>query len=47
MQSITIRISFKPEIVRDALSVERFRTLVVSMLRKVLPDGLVEVESDT
>ena len=46
MQSITIRINFKAEVVRDALSVERFRALVVSMLRKVLPEGLVEVESD-
>lgn len=46
MQSIKITISFKPEIVRDAMSVEKFRTLVVNMLRKVLPSGLVEVSSD-
>ena len=46
MQSITVRISFKPEIVRNSESIERFRALVVGMLRKVLPTGLVEVESD-
>jgi len=46
MQSITVRISFKPEIVRNSESIEKFRALVVTMLRKVLPTGLVEIESD-
>jgi hypothetical protein len=47
MQSITVRINFNPKCGWDHACIERFRSLCVNILRKVLPPEMVEITSDT